>query len=136
MRTYVPASHETRMSARRSRRSSMSSECIVLVRVTRRTDERCGGLWYISPRNMPATSARSSFGGSEWKRASAWYSLAPSSSTPRAFVASPRPRGSTPETGGSSVPLCPAFSTPRSRFAHATASWLVGPGGLSSSIIP
>ena len=124
------------MRARRSRRSSMSSACIRRVRVTLRTDERCGGLWYISPRNIPATSARRSFVGSAWKRASAWYSLAPSSSTPRAFVASPRPRGSTPVTGGSSVPLCPAFSIPSRRFAQATASWLVGPGGLSSRIMP
>ena len=39
---------------------------------------------------------------------------------PTHFIASPRPRGSTPVTCGSKVPLCPAFGISRIFFAHAT----------------
>src|SRR2546426_4794294 len=69
-------------------------------------------------------------------RMTAQYSFGNIKRSVRAFVACPSPMGRRPETAGSSVPLCPAFETPRSLLTHATTSWLVGPRGLSSGIIP
>ena len=77
-----------------------------------------------------------SFDGNECKRPKPMYSFGPSNKTPSALVPSPRPSGSTPETCGSNVPLCPIFGISRILFAHATTSWLVGPGGLSTRMRP
>ena len=54
----------------------------------------------------------------------------------RALVALPSPIGRSPETPGSRVPLCPAFSIPIIRLTHETTSWLVGPRVLSSGMRP
>ena len=94
------------------------------------TEERCGGFWNISSVNSLRTRSTSSRGTEEWIRITATYSLGKSRRSERALVACPSPMGRTPETPGSRVPLCPAFSIPMSLLTHATTSWLVGPAGL------
>src|SRR5579863_5285162 len=109
---------------------------MLLVLVCLLTEERWGGLWKISPVNFETTSSSCFFGTELWTRITPTYSLGKRSRRLSARVDCPIPMGSTPETGGSRVPLCPALSTPMSFLVQATTSWLVGPRGLSRGTRP
>ena len=116
--------------------SVSSSSYIVLLLVCLLTEERWGGLWKISAENSFTTPSSCLLGTDEWSLMTPLYSLGNRRSRLRALVDWPRPMGRSPETGGSRVPLCPAFSTPRSFLVQATTSWLVGPRGLSRGMRP
>src|SRR5579863_3503422 len=109
---------------------------MVLLLVCLLTEDLCGGRWNISPVNSETTLSRSLLGTDECILMTPRYSLGKVRRRLSALVDCPRPMGRSPDTGGSRVPLWPAFSMPRSLRVQATTSWLVGPRGLSRGTSP
>jgi hypothetical protein len=79
---------------------------------------------------------RSSVSVASPRRMVATYVFASGAKYSASRVAGPTHTSSSPDAKGSSVPVCPTWRIPRERRTAATASWEVGPAGLSMGSTP
>ena len=104
----------------------------------RLTAEIKGGLWNKAP--VSVSNARLTVlappSTAEWSLHTQTYSLPAPCCALTNLVARSIQTMREPVTFGSSVPLCPVFSTRKIRFNQATTSWDDGLAGLSKFITP